>query len=306
MNILVTGGAGFIGSHVVDRYITEGYHVFIIDNLVTGKLKNLNPDAKFYKIDIRDSKRLEDIFKEYTIDCINHHAAQMDVRRSVDDPIYDGDVNILGSLNLLQLAIKYGTKRFIFASTGGAVYGEQKYFPADEEHSQNPLSPYGVSKLSLEKYLYFYKTAYNLDYTVLRYANVYGPRQDPHGEAGVVAIFARKILHGEPPVINGDGEQTRDYTFVEDAADANVLVIKNGISGVYNIGTGKETTVNELCTMMLQIAEADIKPIHGPQKMGEQRRSVINYNKMKTQCGWFPKYPLEAGLSKTIQFFKNE
>ncbi|MBI3600377.1 MAG: SDR family NAD(P)-dependent oxidoreductase, partial [Nitrospinae bacterium] len=215
MNILITGGAGFIASHIADRYVKEGYRVIVVDNLITGKLKNLNPDAKFYKCDIRDKKGLEDIFRENKIDCVNHHAAQMDVRRSVDDPIYDGDVNILGSLNLLQLAVKYRIQRFIFASTGGAVYGEQEYFPADEKHPQNPLSPYGISKLAVEKYLYFHKTTHNLNYTVLRYANVYGPRQDPHGEAGVVAIFSKKILKGEQPVINGDGGQTRDYTFVE-------------------------------------------------------------------------------------------
>lgn len=306
MNILVTGGAGFIGSHIADRYVKEGYRVIVVDNLITGKMKNLNPAAKFYKCDIRDKKGLEDIFVENKIDCVNHHAAQMDVRKSVDDPIYDGDVNILGSLNLLQLSVKYGIKRFIFASTGGAVYGEQEYFPADEKHPQNPLSPYGVSKLSVEKYLYFYKMTYNLDWTVLRYANIYGQRQDPHGEAGVVAIFSKKILKGEQPVINGDGGQTRDYTFVEDVVESNILSIKNNINGIYNIGTGRETSVNELCNMMLQILGTNIKPIHGPAKLGEQRRSVISSDKIKSEYGWSPKYSLKDGLSKTIEFFRNE
>lgn len=306
MNILVTGGAGFIGSNAADRFIREGHQVIVVDNLITGKLKNLNPKAKFYKIDIRNREGLESIFKENKIDIINHHAAQMDVRKSVDDPIYDADVNILGSLNLLQLAVKHKIKKFIFASTGGAVYGEQDYFPADEKHPQNPLSPYGISKLALEKYLYFYKMTYNLNHTILRYANVYGPRQDPHGEAGVVAIFAKKILKGEPPIINGDGGQTRDYTFVEDVVEANVLSVKNEINGIYNIGTGIETSVNELCNIMLKISGTDIKPIHGPAKMGEQRRSVISYNKINTEYKWTPKYSLKDGLSKTIRFFENE
>ena len=306
MNILITGGAGFIGSNAADRFIREGHQVIVVDNLITGKLKNLNPKAKFYKIDIKNREGLEGIFKENKIDIINHHAAQMDVRKSVDDPIYDADVNILGSLNLLQLAVKHKIKKFIFASTGGAVYGEQDYFPADEKHPQNPLSPYGISKLALEKYLYFYKITYNLDYTILRYANVYGPRQDPHGEAGVVAIFAKKILKGEPPIINGDGGQTRDYTFVEDAVEANVLSVKNEINGIYNIGTGIETSVNELCNIMLKISGTDIKPVHGPAKMGEQRRSVISYNKINSECSWTPKYSLKDGLSKTIRFFEEE
>src|SRR4030067_654229 len=250
MNILITGGAGFIGSNAADRFIREGHQVIVVDNLTTGKLKNLNPKAKFYKIDIKNREGLEGIFKENKIDIINHHAAQMDVRKSVDDPIYDADVNILGSLNLLQLAVKHKIKKFIFASTGGAVYGEQDYFPADEKHPQNPLSPYGISKLSLEKYLYFYKITYNLDYTILRYANVYGPRQDPHGEAGVVAIFIQKMLNKEQPIINGNGEQTRDFVYVGDVVEANILAMENnpeldsGTDNIFNIGTSIETSVS--------------------------------------------------------------
>ncbi|MEK6546509.1 MAG: NAD-dependent epimerase/dehydratase family protein [Nitrospinota bacterium] len=306
MNILVTGGAGFIGSNVVDGYIREGHNVIVVDNLITGKPGNLNPSAKFYKTDIRDRKGLEDIFRGNKIDCINHHAAQMDVRRSVDDPIYDGDVNILGSLNLLQLSVKYGIKKFIFASTGGAIYGEQKYFPADEGHPLNPLSPYGISKLALEKYLYFYKMTYNLDYTILRYANVYGPRQDPHGEAGVIAIFTKKILKGEQPVINGDGEQTRDYVFVEDVIYANILSAKDNLNGTFNIGTGIETSVNKLCDTILTIAGLNIKPIYGPAKMGEQRRSVVSFSRINSECSWQPRYAIEEGLAKTVEFFKRE
>lgn len=187
MNILVTGGAGFIASHIVDAFIEAGHNVVIIDNLTTGREENINPKAKFYKADIRDD--LSKIFEEHKFDVVNHHAAQIDVRRSVTDPIYDAQVNILGTLNLLQNSIKYGVKKFMFASTGGAVYGEQDYFPADEAHKQQPLSPYGISKLAVEKYLYFYKEVHKLNYTILRYANIYGPRQNPLGEAGVVCIF---------------------------------------------------------------------------------------------------------------------
>jgi UDP-glucose 4-epimerase len=224
MKILVTGGAGFIGSHVVDAYLELGHEVVVVDNLSSGSIENLNPKAKFYKMDIRDSD-IEDLFKNEKPDIVNHHAAQMDVRKSVEDPIYDADVNIIGSLNLLQNCIRYGVKKFIFASTGGAIYGEQDYFPADEEHPTRPLSPYGVAKLTVEKYLYFYKEVHGLNYVVLRYANIYGPRQNPHGEAGVVAIFTSKMLKGEQPVINGDGFQTRDYTFVGDVVRANVLAL---------------------------------------------------------------------------------
>jgi len=235
MKILVTGGAGFIGSHVVDAYLELGHEVVVVDNLSSGSIENLNPKAKFYEMDIRDSD-IEDLFKNEKPDVVNHHAAQMDVRKSVEDPIYDADVNIIGSLNLLQNCIKYGVKKFIFASTGGAIYGEQDYFPADEEHPTRPLSPYGVAKLTVEKYLYFYKEVHGLNYVVLRYANIYGPRQNPHGEAGVVAIFTSKMLKGEQPVINGDGFQTRDYTFVGDVVRANVLALSYEKSDVFNIG----------------------------------------------------------------------
>ncbi len=305
MNILVTGGAGFIGSHVVDAYIELGHNVVVVDNLSTGSIENLNPKAKFYQLDIRDDK-LEEVFKLEKIDVVNHHAAQMDVRKSVEDPIYDADVNIIGSLKLLQFSIKYGVKKFIFASTGGAIYGEQDYFPADEEHPTRPLSPYGVAKLTVEKYLYFYKEVHGLNYVVLRYANIYGPRQNPHGEAGVVAIFTSKMLKGEQPVINGDGFQTRDYTYVGDVVRANLLALNYDRSDVFNIGTGLETNVNVLFHKLKSLTGANCEEFHGPAKPGEQRRSVISYDKIYTTLGWKPEVSLDEGLRLTVEFFKNK
>jgi UDP-glucose 4-epimerase len=305
MKILVTGGAGFIGSHVVDAYLELGHEVVVVDNLSSGSIENLNPKAKFYKMDIRDSD-IEDLFKNEKPDVVNHHAAQMDVRKSVEDPIYDADVNIIGSLNLLQNCIRYGVKKFIFASTGGAIYGEQDYFPADEEHPTRPLSPYGVAKLTVEKYLYFYKEVHGLNYVVLRYANIYGPRQNPHGEAGVVAIFTSKMLKGEQPVINGDGFQTRDYTFVGDVVRANVLALSYEKSDVFNIGTGIETDVNTLFHKLKQLTGANCGEFHGPAKPGEQRRSVISYEKIYKTLGWKPMTSLDEGLRLTVEFFKNK
>ncbi|CUS96861.1 UDP-glucose 4-epimerase [Candidatus Kryptobacter tengchongensis] len=305
MNILVTGGAGFIGSHVVDSYIELGHNVIVVDNLSSGSLENLNPKAKFYHLDIRDDK-VEEIFKSEKIDIVNHHAAQMDVRKSVEDPIYDADVNIIGSLKLLQFSIKYGVKKFIFASTGGAIYGEQDYFPADEEHPTRPLSPYGVAKLTVEKYLYFYKEVHGLNYVILRYANIYGPRQNPHGEAGVVAIFTSKMLKGEQPIINGDGFQTRDYTYVGDVVKANLLALNYDKSDVFNIGTGIETDVNTLFRKLKELTGANCDEVHGPPKPGEQRRSVISYEKVYRTLGWKPEISLDEGLKLTVEFFKNK
>lgn len=305
MKILVTGGAGFIGSHVVDAYLELGHEVVVVDNLSSGSIENLNPKAKFYKMDIRDSD-IEDLFKNEKPDVVNHHAAQMDVRKSVEDPIYDADVNIIGSLNLLQNCVRYGVKKFIFASTGGAIYGEQDYFPADEDHPTRPLSPYGVAKLAVEKYLYFYKEVYALNYVVLRYANIYGPRQNPHGEAGVVAIFTSKMLKGEQPVINGDGFQTRDYTFVGDVVRANVLALSYDKSDIFNIGTGIETDVNTLFHKLKRLTGANCDEFHGPAKPGEQRRSVISYEKIYKTLGWKPMTSLDDGLRLTVEFFKNK
>lgn len=372
MKILVTGGAGFIGSHIVDLYIKNGYEVVVVDDLSTGEAEYINPKAKFYKLDVKsgvnelnvDDFKLEDIFKEERPDIVNHHAAQISVSASVKDPIFDAKENILGTLNLLQNCIKYGVKKFIFASTGGAIYEETDKLPVDENHTTKPLSPYGVSKLANENYLNFYKKIHNLDSIILRYSNVYGPRQDPYGEAGVVAIFTQKMLKGENPIINGDGNQTRDFIYISDAVQSNLLALKlilenkkksftdlkeefknrikndvvskgriesknkngnnriekdkntnNGIIindiAIFNIGTGIETSVNELfyklkkITKAKKITNANIKEIHGPQKMGELRRSCLNSNKAKEILGWEPKIDIDQGLKSTVNYFKN-
>lgn len=304
MRILVTGGAGFIGSHVVDTYLQEGHEVSIIDDMSSGKQENINPQAKFFKIDV-GATEVEDIFKQGRFDIVNHHAAQMDVRKSVADPIFDAKVNILGSLRLLQSCVKYKVKKFIFASTGGAIYGEQEKFPAPESHPTKPLSPYGVSKLAGEHYLFFYKMAYNMSPIILRYANVYGPRQDPHGEAGVVAIFAQKLLRGEQPVINGDGMQTRDFVYVGDVVRANVLALSCNGGGVFNIGSSRETTIKQLFKELANIAVVKFQEKYGPPKSGEQIRSVIDFKHAQTVLGWSPQVSLEEGLGRTVDYFKS-
>jgi UDP-glucose 4-epimerase len=303
MKVLVTGGAGFIGSHLVDRLIQEGHQVVVVDNLSTGKKKNLNKDAKFYKLDIL-SDRLERVFQKEKPEIVSHHAAQMDVRRSVSDPTFDAQSNIIGLLNLLECAVKNGARRIVFASSGGACYGEQQVFPATEEHPMHPLSPYGVSKLASEHYLYYYQAVCGLEYTALRYSNVYGPRQDPFGEAGVVAIFAQKLLKGEQPIINGNGMQTRDYVFVEDVIEANMAVIHGQINDTFNVGTGKETSVNQLFRYLLDITAAKVKEIHGPEKKGEQVRSSLDYQKIHKILEWEPRVSLQEGLAKTVEYFR--
>ena len=304
MKILVTGGAGFIASQIADAFIKEGHQVVILDDLSTGFEKNINPKAKFIKANICD-KNLVKLFESEKFDVVNHHAAQMDVRRSVKDPEFDATTNILGTINLLQNCVEYGVKKFMFASTGGAVYGEQDYFPADEKHNQQPKSPYGISKLAVEKYLHFYNSEYNLNYTILRYANIYGPRQNPFGEAGVVAIFSTKLLKDEQPVINGHGKQTRDYVFVGDVVKANLLGLNDAASDVYNIGTGIETDVNQLFHYINNITKAGKEEKHGPAAAGEQLRSVITSDKLFNKFGWRPTTKLEDGLKVTVDFFKD-
>lgn len=303
MKILVTGGAGFIASQIADAFIKDGHRVVILDDLSTGFEKNINPKAKFIKANIGD-KTLDKLFETEKFDIVNHHAAQMDVRKSVKDPAFDATTNILGTINLLQNCVKYGVKKFMFASTGGAVYGEQDYFPADEKHNQQPKSPYGISKLAVEKYLYFYHSEHKLDYTILRYANIYGPRQNAMGEAGVVAIFSTKLLKGEQPIINGHGKQTRDYVFVGDVVNSNLLTLKDESSDVYNIGTGIETDVNQLFHFINNIADAKKEELHGPTAAGEQLRSVITSDKLFNKFGWRPSTKLENGLETTVDFFR--
>jgi UDP-glucose 4-epimerase len=305
MKILVTGGAGFIASQIADAFINEGHEVHILDNLSTGFEKNINKKAHFIKSDISSPSILE-IFTKEKFDVVNHHAAQIDVRKSVNDPIFDANTNILGTINLLQACIKTGVKKFMFASTGGAVYGEQEYFPADEKHPTNPVSPYGITKLSIEKYLFFYKHEYGLNHIILRYANVFGPRQNPFGEAGVVAIFTNKLLRNENPIINGEGNQTRDYVFVEDVIRANVLTLNSGSSGIYNVGTGIETSVNELFKKLNKIAGSIAIEKHGPAPKGEQLRSVITSEELLREFNWKPSVIIDEGLKKTFDSFKTK
>ena len=305
MNILITGGAGFIASNIADAYIAEGHNVVIVDDLSGGVLENVNPKAKFYQLDIR-SEKLENVFRKEKIDIVNHLAAQMDVRKSVADPKFDASVNVIGGLNIFEYARKYGVKKIIFSSTGGAIYGEQDYFPADEEHPMRPLSPYGITKLCTEKYLFYYKAVYGLEHVILRYANVYGPRQNPHGEAGVVAIFCSKMLKGEQPVINGDGKQTRDYTFVGDVVRANLLALKYDGSNIFNIGTGIENDVNKLFFELRKHLNPSCPEQHAAAKAGEQQRSVISSKKIERELGWQPTVQLDEGLRLTAEYFKKK
>ncbi|MCL5073834.1 MAG: NAD-dependent epimerase/dehydratase family protein, partial [Actinobacteria bacterium] len=289
MKVLITGGAGFIGSNVADRLIGEKYEVVIVDNLTTGKIENLNEKVKFYEYDIRE-KGLIDIFEKEKPDYVIHNAAQLSVRISVEEPLFDAEVNVLGGLNVFNCSKETAVKKVIFASSGGTVYGEQEYFPADENHPLSPISPYGVAKLTSEKYLnYFYKS-FGMQYLALRYANIYGPRQDPLGEAGVVAIFSKKMIEGENPIINGDGNQTRDYVFIDDAVEASIRAIQSNYTGCINIGTAQETTVNKLFQILKKISKNNnIKQIHGAAKQGEQLRSSLDFKKAKEILAWEPK-----------------
>ncbi len=304
MKVLVTGGAGFIASHLVDRLIQEGHHVVVVDNLVTGSRRNLNKEAVFYKMDIQSS-RLERVFEKEKPEVISHHAAQIDVRKAVADPAFDAQVNIMGLINLLEYAVKYGSRRCIFASSGGAIYGEQEVIPASEDHRTRPLSPYGISKLCSENYLYYYSTVCGLEYTVLRYSNVYGPRQAPEGEAGVVSIFTRKMLKGEQPMINGNGMQTRDYVYVEDVVEANMAVMNAHVSDTFNVGTGMETTVNTLFHQLVALTGVSMRDMHAPEKKGEVLRSCLDFRKIQKQLDWEPRVSLKEGLERTVAYFRS-
>lgn len=303
MKILVTGGAGFIASNVADAFLAAGHSVAIVDNLTTGKKENLNPKATFYDVDIRDARLLE-VVADFAPDIIDHHAAQIDVRKSVSEPVYNAEVNEIGTLNLLNAAVKCQVKKIIFSSTGGAIYGEvTAELGADENHPQEPISPYAITKRAVEMYLYAYWKLYGLKFTVLRYGNVYGPRQDPLGEAGVIAIFCGKLLKGEAPYIFGDGKQLRDYVYVGDVADANQLVLEKGENQIYNIGSGRGTSVNELFAHLKKQAKFEKAAIYAPARSGELFRSVLNCQKIKKDLGWSPKLDIEKGLELTFKHY---
>lgn len=304
MRILVTGGAGFIGSHLAEAFVREGHEVSIVDDLSSGREENVPKGARFYRFDIR-SAELGQVFASEKPEILCHHAAQMDVRRSVADPSYDASVNILGLLNLMELGRQNGLRRVLFASTGGAIYGEQEVFPCPETHPTEPVSPYGVAKLASERYLHFYSVQYGISWVGLRYANVYGPRQNPHGEAGVVAIFTEKLLRGEQPIIHGDGLQTRDYVYVGDLVRANLLALESDYCGPLNLGTGRETDVNSLFHLLRQITGVTAAERHGPPKPGEQRRSCIDSTLAERVLGWRAEVELNQGLERTVEFFRS-
>ena len=310
MKALVTGGAGFIGSWIVDFLINENIDVVVLDNLSTGSLKNFEhledkiAKINFYKKDIR-ALELWEIFEREKPDYVFHTAAEISVRDSIENPRKCEDVNVLGSLNVLRNCVEYGIKKFIFSSTGGAIYGDGVRIPTPETEEEKPASPYGISKLALEKYLDFFKKEHGLNYVSLRYSNVYGPRQNSKGEAGVVAIFINNLLSGKTPRINGSGEQTRDYVYVQDVARANLLALNGSLSGVFNVGTGIETDVNELYRKITKIMDLNVQAERGLSIRGEQMRSCLDAGKL-INAGWSIKSNLESGLQETIYSFRGK
>jgi UDP-glucose 4-epimerase len=305
MRILVTGGAGFIGSHVVDRFVAAGHRVAVVDNLSTGSRARVNPEARLHVMDLR-SARLADVFEAERPEAVAHLAAQAVVARSVADPVFDASVNILGGLNLLECCRRAGVRRVIYSSSGGAAYGDTDVLPTPEDHPTLPQSPYGISKITVEQYLRAWGEITGSRGISLRYANVYGPRQDGAGEAGVVAIFCHRLLTGQAPMIHGDGEQTRDYVYVADVAAANLLALECDVTGSVNIGTGVETSVNEMFRALAMRAAVAATPVFGPPRPGEQRRSCLSPALARRALGWVPTVPLADGLSQTLEFFKKE
>lgn len=306
MRILVTGGAGFIGSHVVDRYVQLGHEVTAIDNLTTGRRENLNPEARFVELDITDEAEVRAAFESFRPEVVNHHAAQIDVRRGVADPAYDADINIIGGIRVIQAALAVGVRKFIYASTGGAVYGNPEYLPCDEQHPVRPISPYGISKHTLEHYLELHALLDDLDYTTLRYANVFGPRQNPKGEAGVNAIFTGLMLRGETPTIFGNGDKTRDYVFVSDVAEANVLALDRGRGETLNIGTGIETTDQEVYDAIAQAVGFTRPANYSAERKGEVRRIALSCDRARDVLGWSPQVSFRDGVARTVAHVRAE
>jgi len=338
--ILVTGGAGFIGSHIVDLLIKNNYKVVIVDDLSSGREENINKNARFYKLNITDQKGLAKVFKKEKPDYVCHEAAQISVSFSVRDPLFDAQTNIFGSLNLLQYCVNYQVKGIVFASSGGTIYGEPERFPISEDYPFKPQSPYGISKVTIEYYLDFYQKNYHIPYVALRYGNVYGPRQDPYGEAGVIAIFIEKMLKGEIPTINGDGEYIRDYIYVEDVAQANLLALQNMVKSskvvremekakekakekvaetevktiakpeleielkCFNLGIERGVSVNEIFYLLKEIIKFPHSAHYGPPRAGDLRKNILDCHLIKDVLGWQPQFGFSAGLEKTVRWFK--
>ena len=303
MKVLVTGGAGFIGSHIVDALIKQDHQVVIVDNLTTGVLENINPGARFYKMSICDAG-LSEVFQQEKPEIIIHQAAQMVIKKSVAEPIFDAQENILGSLNVIVNCVQFGVKKIVYASSGGAVYGDLQYLPVDEQHPINPISQYGVSKHTVEHYLYLYSLQCGLNYVVLRYSNVYGPRQNPLGEAGVVAIFANQMLRGKQPTIFGSGDKTRDYTHVFDIVTANLLAMERGNNAIYNIGTGVETSDRNIFDTLAKVLGYSENPLYAPVRTGEVYRIYLDNTKVQREMGWQAQLSLEEGLFRTINYYR--
>jgi UDP-glucose 4-epimerase len=305
MKVIVTGGAGFIGSHIADRLLADGHQVVVLDDLSTGHVEQVPAKARFYQMEL-GSPWLDEMFKIERPEAVVHQAAQASVRRSVENPVFDAGVNVLGTVALLQASVRHQVKRFLFASTGGAIYGDTSHTPTPEDAAALPVSPYGAAKLASEVYLGTFNALHGLSYAALRYANVYGPRQDPHGEAGVVAIFSRRLLRGEAARINGDGKQTRDFVHVRDIADANARALASDVTGCFNVGTGIETDINRVFGLLRQYAGSKQEEMHGPPLAGEQRRSVVDPGKIGKLLGWRPQVKLEEGLSETVSYFREQ
>ena len=305
MKVLVTGGAGFIGSHVCDALIRNGHDVHVLDDLSGGFKEQVPTEATLHVMDIRDDEVAE-VWQEHRFEVLFHLAAQMDVRRSVADPRFDADVNVGGFLKLMEAGRANGLKKVIFSSTGGAIYGEPDFVPQTEAHALQPLSPYGITKLCTEKYLFFYENTHGIEYVALRYGNVYGPRQNPHGEAGVVAIFCERMLDGTQPVVNGDGKQTRDYVHVKDVVAANLAALRYQGCGLFNVGTSVETDVVTLFEILRDELAPQMPTQHGPGKPGEQRRSVLSFEHTRDELGWSPTVDVKLGLQETARWFREK